>query len=83
MNEKTFKKLEYDKIIGFLADECVSAPGRERAEKLMPHRERVIVEGWQKETTEARNILVYLPNFCLFRTAGGRQIIHYVSQATY
>ena len=65
MNEKTFKKLEYDKIIGFLADECVSAPGRERAEKLTPHRERVIVEGWQKETTEARNILVYLPNFSI------------------
>lgn len=63
MNEKTLKKLEYDKIIGFLIEECSSPLGAEKAEKLLPHREKVIVEGWQKETTEARNILTYLPNF--------------------
>lgn len=63
MNEKTLKKLEYDKIIGFLSEECSSPLGREKAEALTPHREKVIVEGWQKETTEARNALIYLPNF--------------------
>jgi DNA mismatch repair protein MutS2 len=63
MNEKTLTKLEYHKIIGFLRNECSSPLGAEKAEKLMPHREKVIVEGWQKETTEARNLLIYLPNF--------------------
>ncbi|MGN0963655.1 MAG: endonuclease MutS2, partial [Clostridia bacterium] len=28
-------------------------------------RDKVIVEGWQRETTEARNVLIYLPNFGL------------------
>ena len=65
MNEKTLKKLEYDKIIGFLSAECSSSLGREKAEKLLPHRDKVIVEGWQRETTEARNVLIYLPNFGL------------------
>ena len=65
MNEKTLKKLEYDKIIGFLSAECSSPLGREKAEKLLPHRDKVIVEGWQRETTEARNVLIYLPNFGL------------------
>ena len=65
MNEKSLKKLEFDKIIGFLANECSSPLGKEKAEKLLPHREKVIVEGWQKETTEARNALIYLPNFGL------------------
>ena len=53
MNEKTLKKLEYDKIIGFLKNECSSPLGEEKADKLLPHRDMVIVEGWQKETTEA------------------------------
>lgn len=65
MNEKSLKKLEFDKIIGFLMQECSSPLGKEKAEKLMPHREKVIVEGWQRETTEARNLLIYLPNFSL------------------
>ena len=65
MNEKSLKKLEYDKIIGFLSAECSSPLGREKAEKLQPHRDKVIVEGWQRETTEARNVLIYLPNFGL------------------
>ncbi|MGM9567066.1 MAG: endonuclease MutS2 [Clostridia bacterium] len=65
MNEKSLKKLEYDKIIGFLTAECSSALGREKAEKLQPHRDKAIVEGWQRETTEARNVLIYLPNFGL------------------
>ncbi|MGN1010821.1 MAG: endonuclease MutS2, partial [Clostridia bacterium] len=55
----------YDKIIGFLSAECSSPLGREKAEKLQPHRDKVIVEGWQRETTEARNVLIYLPNFGL------------------
>ena len=63
MNEKTLKKLEFDKIIAFLTAECGSPLGEEKAEKLLPHREKLIVEGWQKETTEARNLLIYLPNF--------------------
>lgn len=65
MNEKSLKKLEFDKIIDFLMRECSSLPGKEKAEKLMPHREKVIVEGWQRETTEARNALIYLPNFSI------------------
>lgn len=63
MNEKTLKKLEYDKIISFLKEECGSPLGREKAEKLLPHRDKIIVEGWQRETGEARSILIYLPNF--------------------
>ena len=33
MNEKSLKKLEYDKIIGFLINECSSPLGKERAEQ--------------------------------------------------
>ncbi len=65
MNEKTLKKLEYDKIIALLTAECCSSPGRERAEKLLPHRDRIIVEGRQKETSEARNVLIYRPDFSM------------------
>lgn len=78
MNEKTLKKLEYDKIIEFLKVECGSPLGAEKAEKLLPHREKVIVEGWQKETTEARNILIYLPNFGF---AGVRDIRGHIAMA--
>lgn len=63
MNEKTLKKLEYHKIIIALTEQCSSSLGKEKAEALVPHREKVIVECWQKETTEARNVLIYLPNF--------------------
>ena len=36
MNEFTVKKLEYDKIIAKLVNECSSSLGKEMAEKLEP-----------------------------------------------
>lgn len=65
MNEKTFKKLEYDKILEILAKECSSTLGKALAEELVPSRDFGVVAARQRETTEARTILMLNPNFSL------------------
>ena len=54
MNEKTLKKLEYDKIMDILSKECSSSLGKELVEQLTPSRDLGVVAARQKETTEAR-----------------------------
>lgn len=65
MNEKSLKKLEYNKIIEFLAEECSSEAGKQKALALLPHREIEIVQQRQRETTETRNILMLMPDFSI------------------
>ncbi|MCW2276772.1 endonuclease MutS2 [Heliophilum fasciatum] len=62
MNERTLAKLEFDKILGQLADRCVSAMGRERAEQLRPSTRLWQVQEGLAETTEAKEILRLQPN---------------------
>lgn len=65
MNDKTLKKLEYDKIINMLVHECSSSLGQELAGELLPVRDLGLVGIRQQETSEARNILMVQPNFSL------------------
>lgn len=65
MNEKTLKKLEYDKIMDILSKECSSSLGKELVEQLTPSRDLGVVAARQKETTEAREVLMMQPNFSL------------------
>ncbi len=65
MNEKTLKKLEYDKIMEILSSECGSSLGKELVDQLSPSRELGVVSARQKETTEAREVLMLQPNFSL------------------
>lgn len=58
MNERTFRVLEYDKIIDMLTDCTVSAPGREMAQSLVPYRDRDKVISALAETEEALKIMV-------------------------
>ncbi|MCR4807822.1 MAG: endonuclease MutS2 [Lachnospiraceae bacterium] len=50
MNEKTLNTLEYNKIIGLLADRASSQPGRDRCLKLRPLTDIGEIEGLQQET---------------------------------
>lgn len=52
MNENTYAKLEYEKIINLLINECSSDLTKEKARELKPSTERMTVEMWQEETTE-------------------------------
>lgn len=50
----TLRVLEYDKIIGMLAERCASALGVERARELLPTTAQAFVRERQQETAEAR-----------------------------
>ncbi len=52
MNETTYAKLEYAKIIDFLADECSSNLAKEKALELKPITDEEQISYWQAETTE-------------------------------
>ncbi|MDO4541719.1 MAG: endonuclease MutS2 [Bacillota bacterium] len=65
MNEKTLKKLEYNKIINMLMAECSSSLGKDLAAELLPVRDLSLAKTRQKETTEARDILISNPGFSL------------------
>ena len=58
MDEKYLKKLEFDKVIGQLADHAVSAPGRSLCQALTPSDNVYEIRRWQKETSEAFTLLV-------------------------
>ena len=57
LNSKTREKLEYDKIISWLADCCVSVIGQERALSLLPSGAAEEIRQRQARVTEARGIL--------------------------
>lgn len=57
MNSTAMKLLEYDKVKERLMEFAVSAMGKERIQKLEPSMDQGIIEGWLRETTEARRII--------------------------
>ena len=52
MNEHTLRVLEFDKILGMLADETAFSLGRELARELRPANEHTVVLALQAETAE-------------------------------
>ena len=52
MNEKVFKTLEFDKILGKLKGYAVSPMGKEEAENLKPSTEVYEINKWQNETSD-------------------------------
>ncbi|MBM7582054.1 DNA mismatch repair protein MutS2 [Caldicoprobacter guelmensis] len=58
MNERTFRVLEYDKIIEMLSGHTVSAPGYEMVQDLLPYREKDKVISALAETEEALKIMI-------------------------
>ncbi|OAT79381.1 endonuclease MutS2 [Desulfotomaculum copahuensis] len=65
MDERTLKRLEYDKILEQLAGCALSALGRERALALRPVSDRELITLWQDQTSEGRNLLRLEPNAAL------------------
>lgn len=65
MDERTIKKLEFDRIKELLRDCCGSILGKEMADSLLPARDLPTIETWLAETTEGKEILRFNPNFSL------------------
>ncbi|KJS16074.1 MAG: recombination and DNA strand exchange inhibitor protein [Peptococcaceae bacterium BRH_c4b] len=57
MDERTLKRLEYDKILEQLAGYSVSPLGRERALELQPYQDIDVIRRLQAETTQGRDLL--------------------------
>ncbi|MBE3588045.1 MAG: endonuclease MutS2 [Thermoanaerobacteraceae bacterium] len=57
MDERTLKRLEYDKILERLAGYALSPLGRERALALRPVTDRQVILTWQAQTTQGRELL--------------------------
>ena len=58
MNERTYRILEFDKILQMLSEQCVSSLGSAEAERLTPSVHRIEVVRWQQETSEAYDYLM-------------------------
>lgn len=56
-NSPVLKKLEFDKILERLADECSSNIGRNRALNVYPSSDIQQIKQWQQETTEIVQLL--------------------------
>ncbi|NLF80158.1 MAG: endonuclease MutS2 [Clostridia bacterium] len=65
MDQKSLKKLEYDKIIAKVAGYCRFAVSREQAQALQPTGDAAYAAGLLAETEEARQILRLHPTFSL------------------
>ena len=65
MNEKTLKKIEYDRIISSLADKCRFAISREQAQSMMPVTDIKTAQALLAETDEAAKIIRLNPLFAL------------------
>ena len=63
MDQRSIKKLEFDKIIALLSEHCNFAPSRELAEKLLPSTESYEAARLLAETDEARELLRLYPLF--------------------
>ncbi|MEG6617064.1 endonuclease MutS2 [Peptococcaceae bacterium 1198_IL3148] len=61
MDERTFARLEFQKVRQRLAEHAGSALGRELAEQLTPSTNYDTVLAWQAETTQASNLLRFEP----------------------
>ncbi len=58
MNEKTYKVLEYDKIIEMLKDQASSQMTRRIISEMVPSSDPAEIREMLKETTEAAQIIV-------------------------
>lgn len=58
MEEKSLKKLEFDKIRQMLAQRVSSSMGKELAMALQPETDPWVIERWQEETEEGFQMLV-------------------------
>ncbi len=58
MNKKTFKSLEYKKIIDKLINKCESSLGKKRAEEIQAISDIDEIRKFQKETDEALTLLI-------------------------
>ncbi len=58
MNERTYRILEFDKILQMLSEQCVSSLGMAEATSLTPSIHRIEVVRWQQETSEAYDYLM-------------------------
>lgn len=65
MNDKALRVLEYKKIINILAENTVSRLGRDLVEMLEPANNINEIKEWQKETTEAVNLILKKGNLPL------------------
>ena len=65
MNEKSLKKIEYDKIVAMLAEQCGFAVSREQAAALQPAATAYEASLRLAETDEARELLRLHPLFTL------------------
>ncbi|RKO67618.1 endonuclease MutS2 [Desulfofundulus salinus] len=57
MDERTLKRLEYDKVLEHLARYTFSPLGRERVFSLRPVTDRQAIHTWLAQTTQARELL--------------------------
>ncbi len=78
MNDKSLKKLEYDKIIDKLIECCSSSLGKKIAMELRPLVNKSGVQELLEQTTEAREIWRLYPMVPLGGIKDIRQILHKV-----
>lgn len=78
MDERTLKRLEYDKVLEHLAGYCETSLGRERVFALRPSTIREEISLAQAETTEGRKLLRLEP---LAETGGWSDIRQQVDRA--
>lgn len=55
--ERVLKRLEFDKVLELLAAYAQSELGKERVRELVPSTDPVLIERWQAETSEGRELL--------------------------
>lgn len=60
MNEKALRVLEYNKVLEMLVQKASSTLGKELCEQLRPSSKVEEVIAWQKETTEATNMMIQI-----------------------
>lgn len=65
MEEKTLRKLEYEQIIKMLAERCSSGLGKELTGKIEPSLDLEEIRKWLAETTEAKELLRFNPDFSI------------------
>ncbi len=71
LNERVIRKLDFDKILERLANQCIMPRARELAEQLEPHSHLDLVREALEETGEGKDILRINP---LFSVRGAREI---------
>lgn len=77
LEERVVRKLDFDKILGRLADQCMLARAREMAEGLKPYVSHELVREALEETGEGKALLRVNP---LFSVRGAKDIRPYLER---